>query len=496
MGAFLQLGPTATNAGYDATNRKAFLEAQAAAREAAALPDKLDVSYAQPTREMREELQAQGVVLPSADEEVALSRQFNAWLEQMIYDRNDKSKRHSQTWYNLFKQADLDDSGFITFDELREVVRQKLKKGPKVMSDQTLMALWCHLDLDDSNAIQMDEMGRFLRKGAAPKSTDASGPMQAAIMADYEDLAKLGATVSTLDIRAELAAAGVSLPDGEELLSLSGTYNRKLEEAHGKQTSWFNLFKEVDIDGSGFVTFDELERVTRSKLGMKRSTLSDAGLKALWCVLDEDNSNQVQSNEMAKFLKGKVAGFLIKNKASVVRLSEKELAAIAAENEAQRQEEERLRVEREEARVKWIEKMSVKDGESRARLAQQWRQMKAVETLKAERRAQTAQRTAYKREMLSEMRLRALRTPVSTSAKDGLTVPLCTSVVVPVRTPLRQWSILYGCSDAPTHHLLSPPCTPTFVSHSSCNHRRPFLKARLRRVRPQGRRSYRAPVRI
>ena len=213
----------------------------------------------------------------------------------------------------------------------------------------------------------------------------------------------------------------------------------------------------MDIDGSGFVTFDELERVTRSKLGMKRSTLSDAGLKALWCVLDEDNSNQVQSNELAKFLKGKVAGFLIKNKASVVRLSEKELAAIAAENEAQRQEEERLRVEREEARVKWIEKMSVKDGESRARLAQQWRQMKAVETLKAERRAQTAQRTAYKREMLSEMRLRALRTPVSTSAKDGLTVPLCTSVVVPVRTPLRQWSIPYGCSDVPTHHLLSPP---------------------------------------
>ena len=86
------------------------------------------------------------------------------------------------------------------------------------MSDQTLMALWCHLDLDDSNAIQMDEMGKFLRKWAAPKSTDASGPMQAAIMADYEDLAKLGATVSTLDIRAELAA-GVSLPDGEELLS-------------------------------------------------------------------------------------------------------------------------------------------------------------------------------------------------------------------------------------------------------------------------------------
>lgn len=35
------------------------------------------------------------------------------------------------------------------------------------------------------------------------------------------------------------------------------------------------------------MTFDELERVVRSKLGIKRAVLSDMGLKALWCVLDE-----------------------------------------------------------------------------------------------------------------------------------------------------------------------------------------------------------------
>ena len=56
--------------------------------------------------------------------------------------------------------------------------------------------------------------------------------------------------------------------------------------------------------------------------------------------------------------------------------------------------------------------------------------MKAVEAIKAERRVHTLQKMAYKREMLSEMRLRALRTPVSTSAKDGLTVPLCTSAAI------------------------------------------------------------------
>ena len=54
--------------------------------------------------------------------------------------------------------------------------------------------------------------------------------------------------------------------------------------------------------------FDELSRVVRAKLAIKRSTLSDSQLKALWCLLDEDDSNQVQSDEMGKFLRGKVTG--------------------------------------------------------------------------------------------------------------------------------------------------------------------------------------------
>ena len=68
--------------------------------------------------------------------------------------------------------------------------------------------------------------------------------------------------------------------------------------------------------------------------------------------------------------------------------------------------------------------MRVKDGESRSRLAQQWREMKAREAVKEERRFHSQRRMAYKRDMLAEMRLRALHTPVSNSAKDGLTVPL------------------------------------------------------------------------
>ena len=64
-------------------------------------------------------------------------------------------------------------SGFITFDELREVVRHKLKVKPSKMSENAIKALWCALDADDSNQVQMDEFGTFLR-GKRPSSREAT----------------------------------------------------------------------------------------------------------------------------------------------------------------------------------------------------------------------------------------------------------------------------------------------------------------------------------
>ena len=39
-------------------------------------------------------------------------------------------------------QVDEDDSGFITYDEFVDVIRHKLHKGPRVMSDDAIKALW------------------------------------------------------------------------------------------------------------------------------------------------------------------------------------------------------------------------------------------------------------------------------------------------------------------------------------------------------------------
>ena len=63
------------------------------------------------------------------------------------------------------------------------------------------------------------------------------------------------------------------------------------------------LFKEIDADDSGFVTFDEMQTVTRRSLKITKAELSDDAIKALWCKLDIDDSNQIMMDEMGAFLR-------------------------------------------------------------------------------------------------------------------------------------------------------------------------------------------------
>ena len=74
------------------------------------------------------------------------------------------------------------------------------------------------------------------------------------------------ASTPTSVMRTELEEAGVELLGDEQLQTISEYLNVWLEEHReniGKERSvtWFNLFAEVDQDGSGFITSSELKFV-------------------------------------------------------------------------------------------------------------------------------------------------------------------------------------------------------------------------------------------
>jgi len=114
----------------------------------------------------------------------------------------------------------------------------------------------------------------------------------------------------------EMRAALLEPPLSEsELLELSELFKQCLEASLAKQTykganGIGNLFAYVDADGSGFITYDEFEPAVRKKLHIKKGRLSDDRLKALWCAIDGDDSNQIHVNEFSMFVKGLVKELL------------------------------------------------------------------------------------------------------------------------------------------------------------------------------------------
>ena len=112
----------------------------------------------------------------------------------------------------------------------------------------------------------------------------------------------------TVEMRKELEQKGVTLPEGDELVKISKKFTKWIEDYRHKEHkdgtfTIFSLFTELDKDGSKYITFDELEFAVRQKLRVGSSTMSSDELKALWCVLDENNSNSVMMDEASKFFK-------------------------------------------------------------------------------------------------------------------------------------------------------------------------------------------------
>ncbi|CAJ1425411.1 unnamed protein product [Effrenium voratum] len=89
----------------------------------------------------------------------------------------------------------------------------------------------------------------------------------------------------------------------EELASLltdavSGYYHERGIHCSAGE-AWVRFFGDCDVDGSGRISFDELETAIRKRL---RSGISRYQLLVLWRQLDSDNSGEVSVEEVVQFL--------------------------------------------------------------------------------------------------------------------------------------------------------------------------------------------------
>jgi len=267
-----------------------------------------------PTSEMRKLLRSKGVHLATDKDLLDYSLKLNAWVDAWRYEQR---LPPSISWYNLFKFFDRDGSDFITFDEFVTCVRRELKKGPTVISHNELMSLWCALDISGDNMVSRDEASGFFKLGQSKKS-GSELRLQAKPSTPRPSAQRLNSTIErhgmtgaiparpTSVMLEELKQDGLPLLDEEELNNLAKRLTRWIESWRYDQNlppsvSWYNLFKELDADNSGFVTFDELLTCVRRELKKGPKRIPHSVLKQLWCALDKNCDDQLDKEEMGAF---------------------------------------------------------------------------------------------------------------------------------------------------------------------------------------------------
>ena len=264
-----------------------------------------------PTWKLRVELEEAGYAAPTQVEITALAVQFTKWVAAYMPDTH-----LGIAWIKVFKEVDNDNSGLLTFDELKQVVRQKFKIKKATFSDDDLKILWCAIDSDDSDSIAQIEFGRFIKlsKGLV----DIKPPKQFRFTADggsfeaHRDNKRSTAAVAEKEcrqdntyLREEVQEMGVALPDAEGVKELSRKFNQRMNEVLAGASGgkgWNRLFKDVDTDCSGLLTYEEFEIAVRHRLKVTLEEVPQINLKALWCVLDDDDSGFIEQTEFQKFM--------------------------------------------------------------------------------------------------------------------------------------------------------------------------------------------------
>ena len=66
------------------------------------------------------------------------------------------------------------------------------------------------------------------------------------------------------------------------------------------QASYFNLFRHMDKDGSGLISYYEFLKMIRSQLGLSERQMGESEVEAMWRWVDEDASGMIGAGEVRR----------------------------------------------------------------------------------------------------------------------------------------------------------------------------------------------------
>jgi len=239
-----------------------------------------------------------GVSPLSRDELTSFSSQLNQKFASLFLP-SEQSWYHPP-WFKHFKAVDTDGSGRISFDEFREMLRGSLQMSRKELPESRLQQAWKALDEDESGWVSTGEWGRFMKIGRPPPPVPAKERMlQERIAAFAQQRAEQERRVGS-DLNAKFKSIPAASDD--EVKHLSERFNKALSNGR-ENLQWYELFKRVDTDRSGRISYEEFAEMVRRELEISVVQLPNARLRGLWKALDEDASGFISAGEFGRFMR-------------------------------------------------------------------------------------------------------------------------------------------------------------------------------------------------
>ena len=104
------------------------------------------------------------------------------------------------------------------------------------------------------------------------------------------------------DLVTRINESGVPVASDAEVKALAEMMNRALHmvgDAEGCH-AWFVLFRAIDDDHSGRISYLELKRAVRQILCLSEKVLSEKRLQSIWRALDTDSSGAIEAGEVSQ----------------------------------------------------------------------------------------------------------------------------------------------------------------------------------------------------
>lgn len=210
----------------------------------------------------------------------------------------------------LFKTMDFDGSHRISFSELEVMVRgptreQGLNISRKTLSDTRMRSLWKVMDRDASGYIDHGELMRFLKIGWVEEITPAQRAIKKLHERRHEQF-ELVKEASRKRLAKDVAskAAEHERASDKEVRELGDLFARQLKnELPYGISNPHKLFKHIDVDQSGRITFEEFTRMCRHGLKITKKAVADDKLWGLWRAIDDNENGFICAGEFGRFMR-------------------------------------------------------------------------------------------------------------------------------------------------------------------------------------------------